>query len=120
MAIAWSPAQRKLVTRLLGVYPAISGKCVTLARKLLPIARERDRDALVWRLHPAEGRFVLPKTPAGEPWYYHATVETEAHCVDALTGVDGTSRESYAEEHWKEPDALRWVQDDLGAADEPR
>jgi hypothetical protein len=32
----------------------------------------------------------------------------EAHCVDALTRVDGCPRASYLDDHWTETDALRW------------
>src|ERR1700733_14910398 len=36
------------------------------------------------------------------------TVEVEAHCVDALTQVDGSPRASYLDDHWTESDALGW------------
>jgi len=56
---------------------------------------------------------VLPKQSIGDPpWTYHATTAVEAHCVDVLTGVDGTPRELYLHEHWKEPDALCWSEID--------
>lgn len=42
----------------------------------------------------------------GTQWFVHFTVEVTAHCVDALTGVDGTETERYLEEHWQYPEFL--------------
>ncbi len=39
-------------------------------------------------------------------WVYHVCVETEEHCVCALTGADGAPRASYVEDHFKEPDDI--------------
>ncbi len=114
MAIEWAPGQRERVQALLTRHPAPSGRCESAARGILPIGRERDLNAQIWRLDPAEGRYVVPRARLEFPWFYHLTVETEAHCVDALTGVDGTSRASYLDEHWTEADAILWIAESEG------
>lgn len=86
-----------------------SGRCEEAAREMLPIGRERDRDARAWRLFPREGRYVVPKVRLERPWYFHVTVEAEAHYVDALTGAYGTPSGQYLVEHWNEADAIRWI-----------
>jgi hypothetical protein len=110
MPIAWTRPQRQRVQRALRDHPADSGRCEQAARRILPTAHERDAAAQIWQLWPADedASFVIPKAPAGVLWYVHYTVEAEQHCVDALTGVDGTPRDSYLETHWKAPDQLRW------------
>jgi hypothetical protein len=114
MPIAWTRPQRQRVQRALRDHPADSGRCEQAARRILPTAHERDAAAQIWQLRPADedASFVIPKAPAGVLWYIHYTVEAEQHCVDALTGVDGTPRDSYLETHWKAPDQLRWVPDE--------
>lgn len=114
MPIAWTRPQRQRVQRALRDHPADSGRCEQAARRILPPAHERDAAAQIWQLWPADedASFVIPKVPAGVLWYLHYTVEAEQHCVDALTGVDGTPRDSYLETHWKAPDQLRWVLDE--------
>ncbi len=108
MSIEWTPGQRERVQALLTKHPVPSARCEAAARGILPIGRERDGTAQIWRLDPAEGRYVVPRVRLKFPWFYHLTVETEAHCVDALTGVDGTSRATYLDEHWTEVDAILW------------
>ena len=114
MPIAWTRPQRQRVQRALRDHPADSGWCEQAARRILPTAHERDAAAQIWQLWPADedASFVIPKMPSGVLWYIHYTVEAEQHCVDALTGVDGTPRDSYLETHWKAPDQLRWVPDE--------
>lgn len=108
MAIAWNQSQRLLVERALADYPVSSGRCESAAWAILPACREQDSGSVVWRLSPTEGRYLSPKAEVGGPWYHHVTVELLAHCVDSLTGADGTSRSSYLEEHWQYPDAISW------------
>lgn len=98
MSIDWSEIQRTAVEGALSRYPAESHECREAARLLLPIARERDAGARAWRLRPREGRYIVPMRSVGRDWFFHVTVETEAHCVDALTGVAGTPRAAYAGE----------------------
>lgn len=95
MPIAWTRPQRQRVQRALRDHPADSGRCEQAARRILPTAHERDAAAQIWQLWPADedASFVIPKAPAGVLWYIHYTVEAEQHCVDALTGVDGTPRD---------------------------
>lgn len=112
MAIAWDPSQATRVSDILSRYPVDSGQCALAAREIHPVARERDPGAGAWQLWPGEGRYVVPKVPLRRPWYYHVTVEAEGHCVDALTGVPGTSRADYVKTHWRY-DAMRWEPDDL-------
>lgn len=109
MAIPWSNAQRRTVGSALDKHPVDSGRCVEAAKLILPSALENDPDSEIWELWPAEGQFVLPRRSIGARWYFHATLETQDHYVDALTGVDGTPRVSYLNEHWQESDALRWI-----------
>jgi hypothetical protein len=108
MAIDWSTSQRPRVGRILRDCPVESGRCRNAARRILPVASETDTVAQIWELWPTEGCFVLAKNPAARGWYFHATVETVTHLVDALTGVEGTSYASYLEAHWLETDALEW------------
>lgn len=90
-------------------HPIASNRCENAARRVLTISQERDPTAQVWRLLPVEGLYVVPKIKVGPPyWREHFTVETEAHCVDALTKVDGSPRASYLDDHWTEIDALAW------------
>lgn len=111
MAIAWNASQAERVAAVLTENPIDSARCGTAARTIHPIGRERDSASMVWQLWPREGRYVVPRATLRRPWYYHCTVEVESHCVDALTGVPGTSRADYVREHWKE-DAIKWVVDD--------
>jgi hypothetical protein len=111
MAIAWTPDQRRRVEALLARHQFDTGRCETAARGILPVGRERDPNAQIWRLEPTEGRYVVPRVKLDFPWYYHFTVETEAHFVDALTGVDGTLRASYLDEYWTEAAAIAWVEE---------
>lgn len=93
-------------------HPVQSGRCAVAARGILPIGRERDPRSLIWRLEPAEGRYVVPRVKLDALWYFHVTVETDAHCLDALTGVGGTPRASYLDEHWTHSDAILWTEED--------
>jgi hypothetical protein len=109
VAVKWSESQHQKVQRVLSRHPPDSNRCENAARSIVTIGRERDEDAQVWRLFPLEGIFVIPKIKVGPPyWREHFTVEVEAHCVDALTDVDGCPRTSYLAEHWTEIDALGW------------
>ena len=112
MAVSWSDTQRPRVARVLRECPVESGRCEGAARRILPVARETDDQVQIWQLWPTEGVFVLAKHPDARRWRFHATVEAQAHCVDALTGVDGTAIASYLHEHWHVVDALRWVAGD--------
>ena len=110
MPIRWTAREREQISRVLQAHPSASGQCVEAADEIVEVAA--DRRPKIWQLWPAEGDYVLPKVSVGELWYYHFTVEAEAHCVDALTGQDGTRCASYPEEHWKEHDAIDWIADD--------
>lgn len=114
VAVAWTSAQEAEVERLLRAHPAATGRCASLARDLLPIARGRDADAhgLLIRPKPGQGRYVVPRAGTHR-WFHHVTVGVEAHCVDALTGKAGTERGQYLPRHWRHPDALCVERSDL-------
>lgn len=107
--IVWTGEQRDRVERVLASYPAASGRCESAAWEVLPIGCERDPEAQVWQLLPSEGLYVVPRIELAQRWFHHFTVEVEAHCVDALTGADGTPTAAYLDEHWTETDAISWV-----------
>lgn len=114
MPVPWSTHQADEVSALVSGHPAPSGRCVELARALLPIALELDAGArtLVLRPKPHRGRFVLPRT--GEHrWFHHALVDVVDHGVDALTGVNGTPMRDYLPTHWRYPEALSLFAHDL-------
>ena len=115
MPIEWTSAQKHKVGRILRECPALSGKCELAAKRILPLARERDSAAKARRLVPVPGRgfFVNPRVSlGGARWFHHVAVNAERHYVDALTGVDGTEEERYLEEHWKYPEALMWREEE--------
>lgn len=97
--IAWTSDQRARVEQVLTSYPVASGRCESVAWEILPIGRERD----------PSGLYVVPRVELTQFWFHHFTVELDAHCVDALTGADGTPRSTYLGEHWTETDAISWV-----------
>ena len=71
---------------------------------------KREPQAQVWQLLPAEGLLRgAQEIELGQRWFHHFTVEVAAHCVDALTGADGTPRSAYLDKHWTETDAISWV-----------
>lgn len=109
MAIDWTSGQHDQVERVLASYPIASGRCESAAWEILPIGRERDPKAQIWQLVPTEGLYVVPNIEQEVFWFHHFTVEVDAHFVDALTGVDGTPRSTYLDEHWAEGDAIAWL-----------
>jgi hypothetical protein len=115
MAIPWKPVQRQAVYAVLQRYPAESGRCDEAASKLLPIAQECDSNAHLLRIVPSasaklkKARFIVPlikTTKSWLPWSEHYTTEVVLHCVDALTGPDGTASSAYLKTHWKHPQDL--------------
>ena len=114
MPVPWTPQQAVLVDTLVSSHPPSSGRCVELARAILPIALELDSGAraLLLRPKPNRGRFVVPR--AGERrWYHHALVDVDDHGVDALTGAEGTPLDVYLSTHWRFPEALALAAHDL-------
>lgn len=108
MPVDWFAGQRDAVAVLLDAHPAESGRCLEAARGVLPIAQKRDGDARPFKLVPLEGRFVVPRLSVGRRWFHHYAVEVVAHCVDALTGPDGSSRSDYLDRHWQYGDRIGW------------
>jgi hypothetical protein len=62
-------------------------------------------------------RFIVTKFPTVQVWYSHTLVRTQAHHVDALTGVEGCAKEKYLELHWSYPEALEAVDVDVADVD---
>jgi hypothetical protein len=115
MAIPWEPMQRKAVYAILQKYPAESGQCDDAASEILPIAKGCDGSARLLRIVPSasarlkRARFIVPVKRTekwGLPWSVHYTTEVLVHCVDALTGADGTATSVYLETHWKHSEEL--------------
>ncbi len=115
MSIEWTAKQRREVEECLARNPANSGNCLEVARGILPIGQEQDVNARPWKLRPrpGQGRFVVPKVSVGNRWFHHFTVEAVEHCVDALTGPDGTQIPGYLAEHWRYSEALELVDTSL-------
>lgn len=115
MAVPWSPTLARQVHELVADY-AVSDPCAELSRRLLPMAREQDPDALglVVRANTAQVRYPVVK-PRGTRlwWFYHVTVHVDQHCVDALTGASGTPDTLYFETHFdNQPGDLRFDDSD--------
>ncbi len=112
MSIAWSDEQRGKVRAILGRHPPHSGRCGNAAKSILPIARELDERARLWKIVPAlpGARFVILKQPPpGLAWSHHITVEVTQRCVDILPGVDGHPRETYLTTFFAAPEHHRLV-----------
>jgi hypothetical protein len=113
MAIQWRPLRkRRCVKNVLKAHDARSRRCRDAAEGVIQIARTQDRKARFLLLRPSpecgpmvlikEGRIgILPKIENPPKWVYHVCVETERHCVCALTGAGGTPREGYVEHHFQ-------------------
>ncbi|QRN98018.1 hypothetical protein JRI60_02790 [Archangium violaceum] len=107
MAIPWSSEQRRAVDAVLQRHPRDSGRCDEAAQAILPIAKQCDGNARILRIRPkGRARFVEPKLKPTMPWYEHHTTEVAVHCVDSLTGPDGTNVNAYLDTHWEHTDWL--------------
>jgi hypothetical protein len=104
MPIGWTMEAHPRVVGLLQRFPPESNACADLARNLKPIADEHDPDVIPILMTPKMGWFVSPKINVGQRWNHHVLLVLMGHCLDALTGVDGTLRNSYLEAHWNYPD----------------
>ena len=113
MAIAWNQAQTARVGEALDAHPATSGRCRDAAVAITPVGRELDGRARSLALTPMVGRFVVPKQPVGGSWFHHYTTEVTGHCVDALTGSQGTECAAYLATHWQYDTAIRVEPADL-------
>ncbi|HEY5957099.1 MAG TPA: hypothetical protein VIV60_11120 [Polyangiaceae bacterium] len=107
MSIAWSSEQLAKVARVLKENDVDSSRCAVAAKRILPVARELDPNAIGRRCTPRFGRFVDPK----RRWFYHATVRAALHYVDSLTGPFGTEEAEYLQTYWADDAAFHW--DDL-------
>ncbi len=126
MAVEWTSDEREEVEAAMGRFPAESGYCAALARVVHRVGRARDEASRGLQVRPkAPARFVQPKRQLPSVWYSHTFVETHAHAVDALTGVDGYESTRYLIEFWRFPDALEIIDVDVefvdpAIQDEPR
>lgn len=107
MAIPWKPEHRRRVVKILDDHPLNSGRCAAAAQKILPLARGCDPGARALNITPrGRARYVEPIVRLERRWYHHVTTEAAEHCVDILTGADGTESEDYLGKHWMHPEWL--------------
>jgi len=104
MAIAWSTQQEASVSRALTNHGLDTGHCALAAAHILPVARERDRNAVARRCDPCFGRYVNPT----RRWFHHVAVTLEEHYVDALTDPPGLEAAVYMSKHWADAKAFSW------------
>lgn len=104
MAVPWTERQRSRVVSILTKYPLDSGLCDRAAARILPVARQSDELAVARRCDPMYGIYVAPE----RKWFFHVTVRTLGHYVDALAGPDGAPETEYLTSCWQFPDALVW------------
>jgi hypothetical protein len=102
VAINWQPPSKaKRVDAILAARDYTTGLCVEAAAEIHPLAAEQDPHArfLLVRPHPkmgpvmrraGDGRAgILPNRRPAPKWSHHVSVETQDHCVCALTGSPG-------------------------------
>jgi hypothetical protein len=111
VTIKWSTAQsRAAVNQILIRNPKESARCDVAAKEILPIARKQDPVAKILKIRPPAALVPLILSPkvsvGGNRWSFHVAVETAAHCVDALTQVDGTEVDQYLEKYFNYADVL--------------
>lgn len=118
MAITWRPARKQqCVKDVLAAHPANKNRCLDAAGYIHPLAHHQDSGARFWLLRPhpecgpalmiEEGSIrILPSIPHPPRWVYHVCVETQEHCVCALTGPGGEPKGSYLSEHFQDADAI--------------
>lgn len=116
VTIQWTNRRRVAVSKILAAYPKESARCDMAAKEIFPHAQEQDPRATVWRVQPRPGLLpfliLAPKVSVGGGrWRYHVAVEAEAHCVDALTQVDGTEKARYLDAHFHYADQLEMIEE---------
>jgi hypothetical protein len=115
MAINWKGRRRSAVQRVLQTFPKESGSCDMAAKKILPFAKKQDATARKRKIRPKTNlglhfACLAPRVSiGGDVWVHHITVEVEAHCVDALTTVDGTQSDEYLDKHFLYSDCIESV-----------
>lgn len=118
MAVRWESEERKEVAVALGKFPVASGRCAALARVVHGVGIRRDSATKGRQVTPrGAARFVIPKHPNPPTWRSHTFVETHAHAVDALTGVDGCNAQEYLNTHWEYGEFLQVDDVDVSAVD---
>lgn len=110
MTINWNDEQKAAVEQATREHPPQSNQCLAAARKILPAARTTDSEAKA-RLFECgdEGLFLATKKSGitgGARWEQHVAVKTQAHVVDAMTGVPGTEEDRYLDAHFLYPDVI--------------
>lgn len=107
MTIEWAGDDRAKLEAGMGQHPASSGRCAALARIVYRVALPHDQRTQGCQVRPkGAARFVVPKFPHAPYWASHTFIDTRAHAVDALTGVEGCLSETYLQEFWQHPDYL--------------
>jgi hypothetical protein len=104
MAVPWTDKQRPRIVKILTDFPVDSALCDRAAARVLPVARESDELAVARRCDPRFGIYVSPQ----RKWFFHVTVRTVGHYVDALAGPDGLPEAEYLASRWQHSDALVW------------
>ncbi|MCB9760483.1 MAG: hypothetical protein H6739_11645 [Alphaproteobacteria bacterium] len=116
MSVDWPPDKAEQIDSLIDAHPVESGRCASLARSILPIAREQDADAqgVIVKANAAQTRYPCMKPRIhGVWWFHHVTLGVEGHFVDALTGTQGTERAHYLTTHFSNaPGELRFDESD--------
>lgn len=124
MSVSWRPEDRAIVEAAIAEHPVVSGRCAALARIVYRTAKPHDPSTRGLHVRPrSAARFVLPALPAPPTWGSHTLTETQAHAVDALTGVDGHPTEGYLATFFQFPDKIvmepadvftidPWIQED--------
>ena len=104
MGVRWTDVQAERVGEAMREFPVASGRCVELAKVLLPIAKEREAAAELRKL-TAKGWYMPTRTGPSD-WVFHVTTQAEAHWIDALTGVSGHPMATYKESLFLYPDTI--------------
>jgi hypothetical protein len=105
MGVQWTEAQAERVRDAMREFPVDSGRCVELARVVLPIAQQREEAAELRKL-TAKG-WYMPTHNGPSDWVFHVTTQAEAHWIDALTGVPGHPSATYKESLFMYPDTIQ-------------
>jgi len=92
--------------------------CAPLARVVFEVAKPRDAAATGLQVRPrGPARYILTKHAMVPVWYSHTLVRTQAHHVDALTGVEGCIAGTYFDLHWRYPEALEAIEVNVADVD---
>ena len=120
MGVDWTHEERTTVERGIAAHGIETGRCASLARIVYAVAKPRDHRARgVQILLTQSGTvWLVPKRGNGIPtWGAHTYVETQAHAVDAITGVGGHPAETFLADHWEFSATMRKTEVDPATID---